>query len=218
MIPLSNFVRITSSSRQSSSSVLAKATTTSKLSFYSTGGGGRSAEGRSGGESFRPDGGDMRSWQIHSYGGIEDLQLSSSRIPLIKSPNDVLVKVHAASVNPIDLAMTKGYGAETINVMRAVCNAAETTTASTSSISGLLSRLPLPVVGVKKGQLIEFPLTLGRDFSGVISDVGHGVREKTGLRIGDEVFGVVGVQRQGCHADYVVAAADTVSVARNWNL
>lgn len=48
----------------------------------------------------------MAAWQIHSYGGLEELQLSKSvRIPTIMNPNDILIKVSAASVNPIDIAM-----------------------------------------------------------------------------------------------------------------
>lgn len=54
-----------------------------------------------GGESHK-----MAAWQIHSYGGLEELQLSrSTRIPTIMNPNDVLIKVRASSINPIDLAM-----------------------------------------------------------------------------------------------------------------
>lgn len=53
--------------------------------------------------------GTMRTWQIHNYGGPSELQLSTSvRIPLLTGPEEVLVKVHAASVNPLDLAMTNG--------------------------------------------------------------------------------------------------------------
>lgn len=48
----------------------------------------------------------MQAWQIHSYGGLEELKLLSVRIPLIAKPTDVLVKVEASSVNPIDIAMT----------------------------------------------------------------------------------------------------------------
>lgn len=48
----------------------------------------------------------MQAWQIHSYNGLNDLKLSNIRIPVIKNPTDVLVKVEAASVNPIDVAMT----------------------------------------------------------------------------------------------------------------
>lgn len=51
----------------------------------------------------------MKSWQMHSYGGPSELQLSTrERIPPLNGPDEVLVKVHAASVNPIDLAMTRG--------------------------------------------------------------------------------------------------------------
>lgn len=48
----------------------------------------------------------MQAWQIHSYGGPEELKLSNIRIPVIARPTDILVKVEASSVNPIDLAMT----------------------------------------------------------------------------------------------------------------
>jgi len=48
----------------------------------------------------------MLAWQLHCYGGLEELQLSeTARIPQIKSPNDVLIEVCASSINPIDLAM-----------------------------------------------------------------------------------------------------------------
>jgi hypothetical protein len=48
----------------------------------------------------------MLAWQIHCYGGLEELQLSkTARIPQIKDPNDVLIQVSASSINPIDLAM-----------------------------------------------------------------------------------------------------------------
>lgn len=42
--------------------------------------------------------------------------------------------------------------------------------------------------------------------------MGHEARGKHGLRVGDEVFGVVGVQRQGAHATYVISSIDTVSI------
>ena len=48
----------------------------------------------------------MLAWQIHCYGGLEELQLSkTARIPQIKGPNDILIQVCASSINPIDLAM-----------------------------------------------------------------------------------------------------------------
>lgn len=60
----------------------------------------------------------MKAWQIHSYGDIQDLQLTNARIPLIENPKDLLIKVNAASVNPIDVIMTRGYGRTLINLMR----------------------------------------------------------------------------------------------------
>lgn len=50
----------------------------------------------------------MSAWQIYSY--KDDLTLSKTmRIPSIDDPGDVLVEVHASSVNPIDVMM-KGKG------------------------------------------------------------------------------------------------------------
>lgn len=48
---------------------------------------------------------------------------------------------------------------------------------------------------------IEFPLTLGRDFAGTVVSKGHGVNK---LKVGDEVWGVIPIEQQGCHADYVL--------------
>lgn len=48
----------------------------------------------------------MQAWQVHSYNGVNDLRLCNVKVPLITRPTDVLVKVEAASVNPIDIAMT----------------------------------------------------------------------------------------------------------------
>lgn len=47
----------------------------------------------------------MGAWQIHSYD--DDLQYSNNiKLPTITGPNDVLIKVSAASINPIDIAMS----------------------------------------------------------------------------------------------------------------
>lgn len=44
-------------------------------------------------------------WSIHSYGNIDELQLGPKRIPIINDPNEVLIQVKAASLNPIDYFM-----------------------------------------------------------------------------------------------------------------
>src|SRR3954447_26582355 len=65
------------------------------------------------------------------------------------APNEVLVRVHASSVNPAD----------------------------NSIAAGLLQQM---------GVEYEFPVILGRDYFGVVEEVGA---EATGYGVGDEVFG-----------------------------
>lgn len=105
-----------------------------------------------------------------------------------------------------------GYGAETINILRDLCPSASPSTIMEMP-KKLAKYLLAPVTGNKS--VIEFPLTLGRDFAGVVSRVGHGV--KTDVRVGDEVYGVVGVQRQGSHAQYVVVTEDTVRSKKTYH-
>lgn len=47
----------------------------------------------------------VQAWQIHAYGGIDELKLSDTRTPPLLKPSDVLIRVDASSVNPIDVAM-----------------------------------------------------------------------------------------------------------------
>lgn len=58
---------------------------------------------------------------------------------------------------------------------------------------------------------IEFPLVLGRDFCGEIVQKGLGISSRD-LEVGDEVWGVVPVHLQGCHADYVAVEKYCVRV------
>ena len=87
---------------------------------------------------------------------------------------EVLVRVHASSVNPADAAIASGM------------------------LKGMAG--------------YEFPVTLGRDFAGVIEEVGS---EVTRYDVGDEVFGFVlhanPAVHDGSWADYVVIAHDSVA-------
>jgi NADPH:quinone reductase-like Zn-dependent oxidoreductase len=71
--------------------------------------------------------------------------------------NELLVRVHASSVNPVDVFIAAG--------------------------------------GLKEMAEYEFPVTLGRDFAGIVEQAGSGVSR---YQIGDEVFGFV------LHADPTV--------------
>lgn len=128
----------------------------------------------------------MRRWQFEGYGGLEGITLANVRVPPILKPGDLLVKVSAASINSIDIAMISGYGNGMLNIMRA------------------MDQLQQGIIDTNR---IEFPLTVGRDFAGEVVAVGQGV---TKLSLGDQVFGVVSPQCQGSHAEYVVASASNV--------
>jgi len=126
----------------------------------------------------------MKAWQIHEYSGSSGLDLAQEKlIPCITSPKDVLIKIHAASVNPIDVQMAAGYGRNLINLYKTIVN---------------------QEIGSS-----EFPLTLGRDFSGVIVDVGSQVKH---LQVGDEVWGAIDAKRQGTHAEFCLASEKEISM------
>ncbi|XP_018352213.1 PREDICTED: reticulon-4-interacting protein 1, mitochondrial [Trachymyrmex septentrionalis] len=128
----------------------------------------------------------MQAWQIHSYNGLENLRLCNIRMPVITKPTDVLVKIEAASVNPIDVAMTDGYGNTFLNVLRKTKN------------------LSFRTLGE-----LDLPLTLGRDFTGIVVSKGYNVGDR--LEIGKEVWGVVPIEQQGCHANYVIVDSSLVN-------
>lgn len=89
----------------------------------------------------------MRRWELSGYGINDVLRLTeNARVPTRLKNDQVLVKVAAASVNPIDIEMMEGYGRTAMNTIR------------------------------KLYGIPEFPLVLGRDCSGVIVKKGNGVR------------------------------------------
>ena len=47
----------------------------------------------------------MHAWQSFGYDGVDGLLMERVRVPPVLRPGDLLVKVHAASVNPIDTAI-----------------------------------------------------------------------------------------------------------------
>ncbi|CAH2091555.1 unnamed protein product [Euphydryas editha] len=97
--------------------------------------------------------GRMRAWRVHAYGRGE-LRLEEARVPALRAPRDVLVRVRAASLNPIDVAMMGGYGARILNTLRKL-----------------------------EGGDVEFPLVLGRDFVGEVELAGAQSRLRRGDRV-----------------------------------
>ena len=82
------------------------------------------------------------------------LELRTLNTPALRAQTDVIVRVNAASINPIDLRMREGYGSKLLNIRR------------------------------QAEKIEEFPLILGRDFSGVVVKAGRLVKR---FRVGDEV-------------------------------
>ncbi|XP_075354594.1 NAD(P)H oxidoreductase RTN4IP1, mitochondrial isoform X2 [Mycteria americana] len=125
----------------------------------------------------------MPSWVIDRYGRNDVLRFTRNMVfPTIHFPNEVIIKVHAASLNPIDLSMRSGYGATALN----------------------MKRDPLKL----KSAGDEFPLTLGRDVSGVVMECGLSVSY---FKPGDEVWAAIPPWKQGTLSEFVVASGNEVS-------
>ena len=91
-------------------------------------------------------------------------------------PHDVLIRVRASSVNPVDNAIAAGMLKDMVEH--------------------------------------EFPVTLGRDYAGVVAQVGA---EVTGFSVGDEVFGFIGAMNPTVHAGTwteLIVVPENVSIAR----
>ena len=88
----------------------------------------------------------------------------------VAEADQVVVEIHAASVNPADHKLREGYYG---------------------------GRYP-----------IQSPHISGRDFSGVVQSLGDGV---TDFALGDEVFGVMDVGREGTYAELVAEKASLLA-------
>ncbi|XP_046912612.2 NAD(P)H oxidoreductase RTN4IP1, mitochondrial [Dermatophagoides farinae] len=130
----------------------------------------------------------QRSWNIVRFD--QDLKRaiqfnSSSQVPILNRPNEVMVKVLASSVNPLDIEMSRGYG----NVMLSLGN---------TVMSHGIDRLTY-------GRL---PVTPGRDFVGEIISKGQSIWN---YKPGDIVWGTVPPYENGSHADYVITSDNAIS-------
>ena len=85
--------------------------------------------------------------------------LSITNNKIIILIQDLLIRVKAASVNPLDVLMSQGYGFSLFELMKS------------RSVENFSTFNP-------------FPITLGRDFSGVVVDKGMDVGD---LQVGDQV-------------------------------
>lgn len=126
----------------------------------------------------------QKEWQITSFSkemeSLKLMNLNHHEERRVSKPNDVLIKVKAASINPIDLKIAEGYGDRIFAVMRNIAR----------------------LTGSDKVTYDKFPMTLGRDFSGVVVAKGSSANNIT---IGDEVMGFVPLSStRGSHASHVI--------------
>lgn len=132
---------------------------------------------------------EYKRWTFSKFSpNFETLKLTEEERPTVSKPTDVLVEVKAASVNPIDILMAKGYGASMLRMARVADH-------------------------LKKHESVsfkKFPLTLGHDFCGIV--IAKGVKVGDDINVGDRVWGVTPVHDlRGTHATHVVTDAATVS-------
>jgi NADPH:quinone reductase-like Zn-dependent oxidoreductase len=106
----------------------------------------------------------MKAERIHTFGGPDVLQLEEVSRPQ-PGPDELLVRIHAAGVNPVDWKIREGH-------LRA-----------------------------------SLPSLMGSDFSGVVEELGPGVR---GFKVGDAVFGEV-ADASGSYAEYALAPVSQVA-------
>jgi NADPH:quinone reductase-like Zn-dependent oxidoreductase len=147
----------------------------------------------------------MSAWQICGYSGLESLKLINTvEVPPLSQPNDVLVKVNAASVNALDVMMTgKSLFIIVFKLMYSLCLSAFFTEGYGHQVFEKFNKLKSSVFRQMANNQ-NLPLTPGRDFAGVVQAVGGSV---TGIKPGDEVMGVIQPPLPGSHAEYLVASA-----------
>jgi NADPH:quinone reductase-like Zn-dependent oxidoreductase len=109
----------------------------------------------------------MKAVLLMNHGGPEMLRYGDAPDPTA-GPGEVVVDIHAASVNAADYKVRLGSGRSNL----------------------------------------QFPYILGRDFSGVVSEVGPGV---TDLAIGDAVFGVCDQGIEGAYAEKIAIKAAIIA-------
>jgi len=104
---------------------------------------------------------------MEAQGGPEVLKYGDLPDP-VAGPGEVVVDIHAATVNGADWKVRAGHYSE----------------------------------------MTDFPYILGRDFSGVVSEVSEAVGD---LAIGDAVFGVCDVGQEGAYAEKIAMKASIVA-------
>ncbi|WP_093175228.1 NADP-dependent oxidoreductase [Pseudovibrio sp. Tun.PSC04-5.I4] len=112
----------------------------------------------------------MKAARIYKYGSMEEIRIETVEMPRITA-DEVLVKVVATAVNPLDWIFRSG-------------------------------RLQYIIPA-------KLPITLGWDFSGIITEVGGEISD---FAVGDAVCSRPEVFRDGSHAEYIAVPAKDIAL------
>jgi len=122
----------------------------------------------------------MKGAAVNSYDGIKAITVGRIEVPKLVNDNDVLVEVKAASLDPIDIKVSQGYG---------------------RGLRDLVNRYN---PNTSRG---TFPVILGRDGTGVVSEVGAGVHN---LAVGDKVWFIVPPCYQGSLSSFLLLSSEYI--------
>lgn len=114
----------------------------------------------------------MKAAQISQYGDIDVLKVTTEASKPTPKEGQVLIEVHASSINPFDWKVRKGF--------------------------------------MQQMKQLEFPVTLGGDISGVITELGAGV---TSFSVGDKVYGQANIfgGGSGAFAEFAVTSSSQIA-------
>ncbi|XP_033106441.1 reticulon-4-interacting protein 1 homolog, mitochondrial-like isoform X2 [Anneissia japonica] len=127
----------------------------------------------------------MKAATIDQYGEDVIRLTDNNPRPEKLMDDEILIRVKAASINPIDLRISTGYGRVILNKMRRGFN-------------------------YPAGDGKEFPITLGRDCAGIVEAVGNNVKK---FKEGQEIWGAIHVARpNACLAELVVVKEGEISL------
>ncbi|XP_019866811.2 reticulon-4-interacting protein 1, mitochondrial [Aethina tumida] len=123
----------------------------------------------------------MQAVQCCNYEGTENVQVvEDAKSPYECKDNEVLITVKSSSVHIIDAQICSGYGRHLRRILGRLFNQSK----------------------------CDIPVTLGRDCSGIVTDLGSQVNE---LEVGDEVWAVVPFWSQGVMSQTVLVPNYRVS-------
>ncbi len=113
----------------------------------------------------------MKAVQINNYGHSDTIRINEVEKPH-PSAGQVLIEVHASSINPVDIAIREGY--------------------------------------MSKWVPLQFPITLGYDVAGIVSETGSGVKN---FKPGDRIYGQAGAMfgASGGFAEYAITMASAIA-------